>query len=65
MKLVACTNVNDIFHRILSCGDFSVTEVIPTIAPAMDIQVTNFILCKTHVLSAGNSIGHEATKCQG
>lgn len=38
IRLVAATNVNDVFHRALSCGDFSLTEVVPTIAPAMDIQ---------------------------
>lgn len=39
ITLVAGTNVNDIFHRALSLGDFSLTDVIPTVAPAMDIQV--------------------------
>jgi threonine synthase len=40
-KLVVATNVNDILHRALSTGDYSVGTVQPTAAPSMDIQVSS------------------------
>ena len=40
-KLVVATNVNDILHRALSAGDYSVGTVQPTAAPSMDIQVSS------------------------
>ncbi|MFP5455421.1 MAG: threonine synthase [Alphaproteobacteria bacterium] len=40
-KLVVATNVNDILHRALSTGDYSVGTVTPTSAPSMDIQVSS------------------------
>ena len=40
-KLVVATNVNDILHRALSSGDYSVGTVTPTAAPSMDIQVSS------------------------
>ena len=40
-KLVVATNVNDILHRALSSGDYSVGSVTPTAAPSMDIQVSS------------------------
>lgn len=40
-KLVVATNVNDILHRALSAGDYSVGSVTPTAAPSMDIQVSS------------------------
>jgi len=40
-KLVVATNVNDILHRALSAGDYSVGTVTPTSAPSMDIQVSS------------------------
>ena len=44
MELIAVVNPNDIVHRILSVGDMSVaTEVKPTWASAMDIQVKDLI----------------------
>lgn len=36
--LYLCTNANDILHRALSKGDFSVGENVPTLSCAMDIQ---------------------------
>lgn len=38
-KILAATNANDIVHRALSTGDFSVGESVPTASPAMDIQL--------------------------
>lgn len=40
-KLIVATNVNDILHRALSAGDYSVGTVMPTAAPSMDIQVSS------------------------
>lgn len=40
-KLIVATNVNDILHRALSEGDYSVGSVTPTSAPSMDIQVSS------------------------
>ena len=40
-RLVVATNVNDILHRALSSGDYSVGTVQPTAAPSMDIQVSS------------------------
>ncbi len=40
-KLIVATNVNDILHRALSAGDYSVGTVQPTVAPSMDIQVSS------------------------
>ncbi len=40
-RLIVATNVNDILHRALSKGDYSVSTVSPTAAPSMDIQVSS------------------------
>lgn len=40
-QLIVATNVNDILHRALSKGDYSVSTVTPTAAPSMDIQVSS------------------------
>jgi threonine synthase len=40
-KLIVATNVNDILHRALVAGDYSVGSVTPTAAPSMDIQVSS------------------------
>ena len=40
-RLIVATNVNDILHRALAEGDYSVGEVTPTAAPSMDIQVSS------------------------
>lgn len=40
-KLIVATNVNDILHRALSSGDYSIGTVTPTAAPSMDIQVSS------------------------
>ncbi|TPG40442.1 threonine synthase [Sphingomonas koreensis] len=40
-KLIVATNVNDILHRALSAGDYSVGTVTPTPSPSMDIQVSS------------------------
>jgi threonine synthase len=40
-RLIVATNVNDILHRALSCGDYSAGTVTPTAAPSMDIQVSS------------------------
>lgn len=40
-RLIVATNVNDILHRALSQGDYSVGTVTATAAPSMDIQVSS------------------------
>lgn len=40
-RLIVATNVNDILHRALSKGDYSIGTVTPTAAPSMDIQVSS------------------------
>jgi threonine synthase len=40
-QLIVATNVNDILHRALSTGDYSVGQVTPTATPSMDIQVSS------------------------
>ncbi len=40
-KLIVATNVNDILHRALRDGDYSVGTVAATAAPSMDIQVSS------------------------
>jgi len=40
-RLIVATNVNDILHRALSAGDYSVGEVTATAAPSMDIQISS------------------------
>jgi threonine synthase len=40
-RLIVATNVNDILHRALARGDYSVAGVTPTAAPSMDIQVSS------------------------
>lgn len=40
IRLVVAVNRNDIIHRTVQKGDFSLCEVVkPTLASAMDIQV--------------------------
>lgn len=39
--LIVATNINDILHRALQSGDYSIGEVNPTAAPSMDIQVSS------------------------
>tara|TARA_R110002072_G_scaffold38314_18_gene110988 strand:+ start:960 stop:2360 length:1401 start_codon:yes stop_codon:yes gene_type:complete len=40
-RLAVATNVNDILHRALTGGDYSMGEVTATAAPSMDIQVSS------------------------
>ena len=40
-RLVVATNVNDILHRALTQGDYSVDRLVPTPTPSMDIQVSS------------------------
>ena len=68
-RLVVATNVNDILHRALSDGDYSVGTVTPTAAPSMDIQVSsNFerLLCdlggRDGKALAAQMVGFETTK---
>ncbi len=40
-KLILATNENDILTRLVDSGDYSLTEVVPTSSPSMDIQAAS------------------------
>ena len=40
-RFVLSTNANDILARFLNDGDMSMREVVPTLSPSMDIQVSS------------------------
>ena len=40
-RLIVATNTNDILHRALTKGDYSVGTVAPTSSPSMDIQISS------------------------
>ena len=68
-KLIVATNVNDILHRALSAGDYSVGTVETTATPSMDIQVSsNFerllfdLYGRDGQATAAAMAGFEATK---
>lgn len=50
LKLVAMVNSNDIVHRTVTTGDFSMANVTQTLAPAIDIQVTHHTLQRVQSL---------------
>ncbi|MDR2884837.1 MAG: threonine synthase [Deferribacteraceae bacterium] len=41
IDLVLATNSNDILHRFISGGDYSLQDVKPTYSPSMDIQIAS------------------------
>ncbi|MBA4772401.1 MAG: threonine synthase [Sphingomonas sp.] len=68
-RLIVATNVNDILHRALARGDYSVGSLTPTAAPSMDIQVSsNFerllfdLGGRDGAATAAQMAGFEATK---
>ena len=40
-QLVVATNQNDILHRCLSTGKYEKDEVLPSLSPSMDIQISS------------------------
>jgi threonine synthase len=40
-KLLLATNENNILTRFINEGDYSLTQVVPTVSPSMDIQVAS------------------------
>jgi threonine synthase len=40
-KLVIATNQNDILHRTLTTGAYTTAQVVPSLSPSMDIQVSS------------------------
>ncbi|SMH54376.1 threonine synthase [Maritimibacter sp. HL-12] len=40
-KLVIATNQNDILHRTLETGAYTTSQVVPSLSPSMDIQVSS------------------------
>ena len=56
IELVCAVNENDIFHRALSTGDFTLSEnVVLTWSTAMDIQVMAYILITNHSRHQGDN----------
>ena len=53
-RLIVATNVNDILHRALSAGDYSVGAVTATATPSMDIQVSSNFERLLHDLGGGD-----------
>lgn len=52
LKLVAMVNSNDIVHRMVTSGDFSMAaNVTQTLAPAIDIQVEtlHLLVCRVYL----------------
>ncbi len=54
-RLILATNENDILHRFVSRGDYSIGKVIPTISPSMDIQVASNFERYLYILWEGNT----------
>jgi len=40
-KLILATNANDILYRFVNFGDYSITDVVQTMSPSMDIQISS------------------------
>jgi len=40
-RLIVATNQNDILHRCLTTGDYRMDDVVPSISPSMDIQISS------------------------
>lgn len=40
-RLIVATNINDILHRAIASGDYAAGQVVPTVSPSMDIQVSS------------------------
>ena len=40
-RLVIATNENDILHRAWSTGMYSLSDVVATTSPSMDIQISS------------------------
>jgi threonine synthase len=40
-QLIVATNANDILHRFFSANDYSKNELIDTISPSMNIQISS------------------------
>ncbi len=40
-RLILATNENDILYRFVNFGDYSISSVVPTISPSMDIQIAS------------------------
>jgi threonine synthase len=53
---VIASNRNDILTRFVNDGDMSVAEVVPTLSPAMDIQVSSNFERMLWVINDGNGI---------
>ncbi len=40
-KLILATNLNNILYRLVNFGDYSTKDVVPTMSPSMDIQISS------------------------
>ena len=53
-RLVVATNQNDILHRVLTTGAYETGEVLPSISPSMDIQVSSNFERALHLAHGGD-----------
>ncbi len=53
-RLVVASNKNDILHRMISHNDTSMNEVVPTLSPSMDIQVSSNFERLLYLLNDGD-----------
>ncbi|MDT0682386.1 threonine synthase [Roseicyclus sp. F158] len=53
-ELVIATNRNDILHRAMTTGSYSVEGVAPTMSPSMDIQVSSNFERALYLASGGD-----------
>jgi threonine synthase len=51
---LVASNANDILTRFVNDGDMSITEVVPTLSPSMDIQVSSNFERMLWVMNDGN-----------
>lgn len=54
-KLILATNENNILTRFVNNGDYSLTEVVETYSPSMDIQIASNLERYLYFLLNGNS----------
>jgi threonine synthase len=53
-QLVVATNQNDILHRVLTTGEYRTGDVLPSISPSMDIQVSSNFERALHLAYGGD-----------
>ncbi|MEZ4599323.1 MAG: threonine synthase [Syntrophotaleaceae bacterium] len=63
-KLILATNENDILERFVNNGDYSISQVVQTLAPSMDIQLaSNFERYLYYLYDRNTARVREAMAC--